>query len=183
MRSTLPSLLRLPGHLLVTKRSQTSLICSLFDAPSLNSLPVSNMLVSLTVGKVDAGVAVLLTQDNRLVSSISIPTHLQQAIDARACTILPQNNPLFFQSSPDTQLTRPRSNFPPSFSPATSRPVVSSTSPSRATTQPNPPVPPTSSRSKNASSIPTASRPPHPRFSVSATQLKLPSSWNGNLLT
>ena len=27
------------------------------------------MLVSLTVGKVDAGVAVLLTQDNRLVSS------------------------------------------------------------------------------------------------------------------
>jgi hypothetical protein len=26
------------------------------------------MLVSLTVGKVDAGVAVLLTQDNRLVS-------------------------------------------------------------------------------------------------------------------
>lgn len=29
------------------------------------------MLVSLTVGKVDAGVAVLLTQDNRLVSSPS----------------------------------------------------------------------------------------------------------------
>ena len=29
------------------------------------------MLVSLTVGKVDAGVAVLLTQDNRLVSSQS----------------------------------------------------------------------------------------------------------------
>lgn len=27
------------------------------------------MLVSLTVGKVDAGVAVLLTEDNRLVSS------------------------------------------------------------------------------------------------------------------
>jgi hypothetical protein len=26
------------------------------------------MLVSLTVGKVDAGVAVLLTQDNRIVS-------------------------------------------------------------------------------------------------------------------
>lgn len=31
------------------------------------------MLVSLTVGKVDAGVAVLLTQDNRLVSSIQTP--------------------------------------------------------------------------------------------------------------
>lgn len=28
------------------------------------------MLISLTVGKVDAGVAVLLTEDNRLVSSI-----------------------------------------------------------------------------------------------------------------
>lgn len=29
------------------------------------------MLVSLTVGKVDAGVAVLLTEDNRLVSSLT----------------------------------------------------------------------------------------------------------------
>lgn len=29
------------------------------------------MLVSLTVGKVDAGVAVLLTQDNRLVGSLN----------------------------------------------------------------------------------------------------------------
>lgn len=32
------------------------------------------MLVSLTVGKVDAGVAVLLTQDNRLVSSVPAVT-------------------------------------------------------------------------------------------------------------
>lgn len=31
------------------------------------------MLVSLTVGKVDAGVAVLLTQDNRLVSFLFVP--------------------------------------------------------------------------------------------------------------
>jgi hypothetical protein len=41
------------------------------------------MLVSLTVGKVDAGVAVLLTQDNRLVSSpspsITIVTGLEHA--------------------------------------------------------------------------------------------------------
>lgn len=35
------------------------------------SLDILTMLVSLTVGKVDAGVAVLLTQDNRLVSSQS----------------------------------------------------------------------------------------------------------------
>lgn len=36
-------------------------------------LPSSNptMLVSLTVGKVDAGVAVLLTEDKRLVSPIT----------------------------------------------------------------------------------------------------------------
>ena len=36
------------------------------------------MLVSLTVGKVDAGVAVLLTEDKRLVSvqhPLSIPSH------------------------------------------------------------------------------------------------------------
>lgn len=32
------------------------------------------MLFSLTVGKVDAGVAVLLTQDKRLVSSV-LPTY------------------------------------------------------------------------------------------------------------
>lgn len=35
---------------------------------SLN-VPTSTMLVSLTVGKVDAGVAVLLTEDKRLVCS------------------------------------------------------------------------------------------------------------------
>ena len=32
------------------------------------------MLISLTVGKVDAGVAVLLTEDKRLVSLPSVPT-------------------------------------------------------------------------------------------------------------
>lgn len=37
---------------------------TLFETSSSSS----TMLVSLTVGKVDAGVAVLLTQDNRLVS-------------------------------------------------------------------------------------------------------------------
>jgi hypothetical protein len=31
------------------------------------------MLVSLTVGKVDAGVAVLLTEDKRLVGSLQCP--------------------------------------------------------------------------------------------------------------
>ena len=39
------------------------------------------MLVSLTVGKVDAGVAVLLTQDNRLVSFS--PSPLSQQLVAR----------------------------------------------------------------------------------------------------
>jgi hypothetical protein len=42
------------------------------NTPSSNTLNQSNnftMLVSLTVGKVDAGVAVLLTEDKRLVSS------------------------------------------------------------------------------------------------------------------
>lgn len=45
------------------------------------------MLVSLTVGKVDAGVAVLLTQDNRLVSSNPWwPTPYSQGInDLQLC--------------------------------------------------------------------------------------------------
>lgn len=40
------------------------------------------MLVSLTVGKVDAGVAVLLTQDNRLVRApgSSVPDPIQNGI-------------------------------------------------------------------------------------------------------
>lgn len=33
------------------------------------------MLVSLTVGKVDAGVAVLLTEDKRLVSHLKSPSN------------------------------------------------------------------------------------------------------------
>lgn len=41
--------------------------------PSLRHLTY-NMLISLTVGKVDAGVAVLLTQDKRLVRTQSIQT-------------------------------------------------------------------------------------------------------------
>ena len=43
---------------------------ALYSSKSLYLRPrigLANMLVSLTVGKVDAGVAVLLTQDNRLV--------------------------------------------------------------------------------------------------------------------
>jgi hypothetical protein len=49
-------------------------LASLFQPSPLNHSPSSHikhltMLVSLTVGKVDAGVAVLLTQDNRLVST------------------------------------------------------------------------------------------------------------------
>lgn len=46
---------------------------------SSDFLPI--MLVSLTVGKVDAGVAVLLTQDNRLVSFS--PSPLSQQLVAR----------------------------------------------------------------------------------------------------
>ena len=45
------------------------------------------MLVSLTVGKVDAGVAVLLTQDNRLVSFS--PSPLSQQLVARPTYELP----------------------------------------------------------------------------------------------
>lgn len=41
----------------------------LFSRLLISRTRIPNMLVSLTVGKVDAGVAVLLTQDNRLVSS------------------------------------------------------------------------------------------------------------------
>ena len=37
------------------------------------------MLVSLTVGKVDAGVAVLLTEDKRLVRTSTAPAHLKLA--------------------------------------------------------------------------------------------------------
>ena len=40
-------------------------------ANSYQSPSHANMLISLTVGKVDAGVAVLLTEDKRLVSSQS----------------------------------------------------------------------------------------------------------------
>jgi hypothetical protein len=45
-------------------------LIALYSSKSLYLLPqigLAKMLVSLTVGKVDAGVAVLLTQDNRLV--------------------------------------------------------------------------------------------------------------------
>lgn len=183
LRSTLPSLSGSTGHLLTNRRCQTSRICFLFDAPSLISATCSQYAGLLDSRQGRRRSRRTLDPGQQTGQFDSIPTHLQRAIDARACSISPPNNPLCASSSPDTQLTRPRSNSPPSFSPATSRPVVSSTSPSRATTQPNPPVPQTSSRSKNVSSIPMASRPPHPRFSVSATQPKLPSSWNGTLLT
>ena len=47
-------------------------------ANSCQSPSEANMLISLTVGKVDAGVAVLLTEDKRLVSS--------QCVQSRALT-------------------------------------------------------------------------------------------------
>jgi hypothetical protein len=46
----------------------------------LEKLPhPGTMLISLTVGKVDAGVAVLLTEDKRLVRDDSLHTLLQKA--------------------------------------------------------------------------------------------------------
>lgn len=43
---------------------------------SFSSLHTLKMLISLTVGKVDAGVAVLLTEDKRLVRSPQSPAIL-----------------------------------------------------------------------------------------------------------
>jgi hypothetical protein len=43
------------------------------------------MLISLTVGKVDAGVAVLLTQDKRLVSTL--PAHISKLNRLTRCFI------------------------------------------------------------------------------------------------
>jgi len=60
-----------------------------------------SMLISLTVGKVDAGVAVLLTEDKRLVSSTRAPVPTYP---------IPPNE------HPNTDSDTPRSNFPPSFS-------------------------------------------------------------------
>jgi hypothetical protein len=104
------------------------------------------MLVSLTVGKVDAGVAVLLTQDNRLVSS-----HLSQHNDChptRTCASSTSRNPALESQDhcrtgkgllEDSQsLIRAiyRSNSPPSFSRTTSHPAALSTLQYRATTPP-----------------------------------------------
>ena len=43
------------------------------------------MLISLTVGKVDAGVAVLLTEDKRLVNHFSLPGGALALADFDAC--------------------------------------------------------------------------------------------------
>jgi hypothetical protein len=44
------------------------------------------MLISLTVGKVDAGVAVLLTQDKRLVNTL--PAHISNAQPTNSVLLL-----------------------------------------------------------------------------------------------
>lgn len=72
-----------------------------------NPKTTSTMLVSLTVGKVDAGVAVLLTEDKRLVRLHRRATRLQQAIPRLTCPILttaPDRIPL--HSPPSRHLLR-----------------------------------------------------------------------------
>ncbi len=43
------------------------------------------MLISLTVGKVDAGVAVLLTQDKRLVGHLAMPVATFDMLTSNYC--------------------------------------------------------------------------------------------------
>lgn len=59
--NSIPSRAKLPPK--GFRRQRAPLTFSPFDIPNLDD----NMLVSLTVGKIDAGVAVLLTEDKRLV--------------------------------------------------------------------------------------------------------------------
>lgn len=71
--------------------------------PQLPIPPQTKMLISLTVGKVDAGVAVLLTEDKRLVRILLSPIgHSKSLINTPPLT---SPSPIY------------RSNSPPSSSP------------------------------------------------------------------
>lgn len=83
-----------------------------------SSTHTSKMLISLTVGKVDAGVAVLLTQDKRLVCTL--PAHRTRRNSWPSLHTI-------------KRLTGARSSFPLSYCLLTFPPEVSSTSPSPAT--------------------------------------------------
>lgn len=53
------------------------------------------MLVSLTVGKVDAGVAVLLTEDKRLVRSLTAPMRLSSLLATLLSAAQPSQMPAY----------------------------------------------------------------------------------------
>jgi len=57
-----------------------------YVASATQSHPLGSMLVSLTVGKVDAGVAVLLTEDKRLVRSPRCSQAAMCACTSCVCT-------------------------------------------------------------------------------------------------
>lgn len=160
--------------------------CALDDLTCCFSQVARKMLVSLTVGKVDAGVAVLLTQDNRLVSSPPflllaphglsrrfLPSpHLLLAISAHgSCAVFPGWKAYSPMDRDANGLLRTyRLNSPLSSSLTTSPPAALSTSTSRATMPRKLPVQRLSRASRSASSIPMASVRPRRPSSVSEMQ-------------
>lgn len=81
---------------------------SLVTSPAINArphlrnttLPIARarprtMLVSLTVGKVDAGVAVLLTEDKRLVRSLTAPMRLSSLLATLLSAAQPSQMPAY----------------------------------------------------------------------------------------
>lgn len=110
------------------------------------------MLVSLTVGKVDAGVTVLLTPDKRLVSLTCSHTNMLLGI----CFLYR------LAGISSTTNKEPRSNFRQSSSHRTSPLGPSSTLPSRATQLPSPLPRSASKPYKTRSTTPSALHsPPH----------------------
>ena len=133
------------------RRPQLQLPRNLNHKHVLNNILTGTMLVSLTVGKVDAGVAVLLTQDKRLVS-------LYSSSIAWSMTIPPVKPLPLLANHPASRSNSPRSSSRP-----TSPRAASSTSPSPATSNPNAKPPTPSTRCNRPSSAPSASaRRPRP---------------------
>ena len=120
---------------------------------SLNA-PTSTMLVSLTVGKVDAGVAVLLTEDKRLVCPLDHERFQQLLPTAQAppCDLLANSEPKRRSSSL-------LSCYLPIF-----RPEALSISPLRVITSQNPRPRQPSINSSLPSSEPLGSTHPQPPY-------------------